>query len=137
MTVTLYTTPSCSSCRKARLWLEDHGIAYREQNIFAHPLSTAAIKEILRLTEDGTEEIISTRSQAYQQIKAQLEDLPLKDLYQVIQRHPGILRRPILLDDRRLQVGYNEEEIRRFLPRSVRVESLAVAQRLANGQNEG
>ncbi|PXA61306.1 ArsC/Spx/MgsR family protein, partial [Staphylococcus pseudintermedius] len=27
------------------------------------------------------------------------------------------LRRPIILDNKRLQVGYNEDEIRRFLPR--------------------
>ncbi|HIW72677.1 MAG TPA: transcriptional regulator Spx [Candidatus Levilactobacillus faecigallinarum] len=135
MTVTLYTTPSCSSCRKARLWLEDHGIAYREQNIFAHPLSITDIKAILRLTEDGTEEIISKRSRAYQEIADRLEDLPLGDLFQVIQRHPGILRRPILIDDRRIQVGFNEEDIRRFLPREVRVAALKTAQRLANGQN--
>jgi len=134
MTVTLYTTPSCSSCRKARLWLEDNGIAYREQNIFAQPLTTANIKAILRLTEEGTAEIISTRSQAYQKIADEIEDLPLGDLYRVIREHPGILRRPILLDDRRLQVGFNEEEIRRFLPRDVRVQALQTAQRLADGQ---
>ncbi|MDT7014186.1 transcriptional regulator Spx [Levilactobacillus namurensis] len=134
MTVTLFTTPSCSSCRKARLWLEDHGIAYREQNIFVTPLKEADIKAILRLTEEGTEEIISKRSQAYQQLGTQLEELPLGDLFDLIRRHPGILRRPIVMDDRRLQVGFNEEEIRRFLPRSVRIQALQTAQRLANGQ---
>ena len=40
--------------------------------------------------------------------------LPLQDLYSIIQDNPGLLRRPIILDDKRLQVGYNEDEIRRF-----------------------
>ncbi|MGL4482194.1 MAG: ArsC/Spx/MgsR family protein, partial [Lactococcus garvieae] len=31
-----------------------------------------------------------------------------------------LLRRPLILDDKRLQVGYNEDDIRKFLPRSVR-----------------
>ncbi|MFD1455653.1 transcriptional regulator SpxA [Levilactobacillus lanxiensis] len=136
MTVTLYTSPSCTSCRKARLWFEEHGIAYREQNIFSEPLTIAQIKSILRLTEDGTEEIVSKRSRVYQELTVDLDDLPLRELYQLIQTHPGILRRPIMVDEKRLQVGFNEEEIRRFLPRQVRALELERAQRLVNGINE-
>ncbi|KRK19445.1 hypothetical protein FC61_GL002402 [Levilactobacillus brevis ATCC 14869 = DSM 20054] len=50
------------------------------------------IKSILRLTEDGTEEIVSKRSRAYQELTVDLDDLPLRDLYALIQEHPGILR---------------------------------------------
>lgn len=135
MTVTLYTSPSCTSCRKARLWFEEHGIAYREQNIFSEPLTVNDIKSILRLTEDGTEEIVSKRSRAYQELTVDLDDLPLRDLYALIQEYPGILRRPIMVDEKRLQVGFNEEEIRRFLPRKVRALELQRAQRLVNGVN--
>ncbi|GEB75521.1 regulatory protein Spx [Levilactobacillus brevis] len=135
MTVTLYTSPSCTSCRKARLWFEEHGIAYREQNIFSEPLTVNDIKSILRLTEDGIEEIVSKRSRAYQELTVDLDDLPLRDLYALIQEHPGILRRPIMVDEKRLQVGFNEEEIRRFLPRKVRALELQRAQRLVNGVN--
>ncbi|WP_125583930.1 transcriptional regulator SpxA [Levilactobacillus cerevisiae] len=135
MTVTLYTSPSCTSCRKARLWFEEHGIAYREQNIFSEPLTIDEIKSILRLTEDGTEEIVSKRSRVYQELTVDLDDLPLRELYALIQTHPGILRRPIMVDEKRLQVGFNEEEIRRFLPREVRALELKRAQRLVNGVN--
>ena len=40
--------------------------------------------------------------------------------------------RPIILDVKRLQVGYNEDEIRRFLPRKVRTFQLQEAQRLVD-----
>ncbi|HJF29750.1 MAG TPA: transcriptional regulator SpxA [Ligilactobacillus saerimneri] len=129
--VTLFTSPSCTSCRKARAWLEEHNIPYQERNIFAEPLSKDEIKEILQMTEDGTEEIISQRSKAYQKLNIDLDELPLKDLFDLIQNNPGILRRPIILDEKRLQVGYNEDEIRRFLPRTVRAMELQEAQRLA------
>ncbi|MDC9214043.1 glutaredoxin domain-containing protein, partial [Clostridioides difficile] len=46
--VTLYTSPSCTSCRKARAWLEEHDIPYKERNIFSEPLSLDEIREILR-----------------------------------------------------------------------------------------
>lgn len=56
----------------------------------------------------------------------------MKKLYQLISENPGLLRRPIIMDDKRLQVGYNEDEIRRFLPRKVREIELAEAQRKAD-----
>ena len=37
-----------------------------------------------------------------------------------------------MLDEKRFQVGYNEDEIRRFLPRAVRAFELDQAQRLVN-----
>ncbi|MCA1022494.1 transcriptional regulator Spx [Halobacillus litoralis] len=130
--VTLYTSPSCTSCRKAKAWLEEHDIPYTERNIFSEPLTLDEIKEILRMTEDGTEEIISTRSKVFQKLKVDFDQLPMQDLFDLIQENPGLLRRPIIIDDKRLQVGYNEDEIRRFLPRSVRTFQLKEAQRLVN-----
>ncbi|MGM0921834.1 MAG: transcriptional regulator SpxA [Bacillota bacterium] len=130
--VTLYTSPSCTSCRKAKAWLEEHEIPYTERNIFSEPLSVDEIKEILRMTEDGTDEIISTRSKIFQKLNVNVETMPLQDLYDLIQEHPGLLRRPIIIDEKRLQVGYNEDEIRRFLPRKVRTYQLREAQRLVN-----
>jgi len=84
------------------------------------------------MTEDGTDEIISTRSKVFQKLNVNVETMPLQQLYKLINEHPGLLRRPIILDEKRLQVGYNEDEIRRFLPRTVRTFQLREAQRLAN-----
>ncbi|WP_204552614.1 transcriptional regulator SpxA [Bacillus ectoiniformans] len=130
--VTLYTSPSCTSCRKAKAWLEEHEISYVERNIFSEPLSIEEIKEILRMTEDGTDEIISTRSKIFQKLNVDLETLPLQNLFELIQNNPGLLRRPIIMDEKRLQVGYNEDEIRRFLPRKVRTFQLLEAQKMVN-----
>ncbi|KRN65350.1 arsenate reductase [Pediococcus ethanolidurans] len=90
------------------------------------------IKSILRMTENGTEEIISKRSKVFQKLNINLDELPLQKLFDLIQKNPGLLRRPIILDEKRLQVGYNEDEIRRFLPRDVRAYELREAQRLAD-----
>ena len=130
--VNLYTSPSRTSCRKAKAWLEEHGIQYKERNIFSEPLSAAEIKQVLQLTENGTEEIVSRRSKVFQELDVDLDDLSLKQLIDLIEKNPGLLRRPILVDDKRLQVGYNEDEIRRFLPRKVRQLELARAQKIAN-----
>ncbi|MEK4874003.1 transcriptional regulator SpxA [Bacillus sp. FSL W8-0102] len=130
--VTIYTSPGCTSCRKAKAWLEKHDIPYTERNIFSEPLTIEEIKSILRMTEDGTDEIISTRSKIFQKLNVDLDALPLQDLFELIQANPGLLRRPIIMDEKRLQVGYNEDEIRRFLPRKVRTFQLLEAQKMVN-----
>jgi regulatory protein spx len=130
--VDLYVSPSCTSCRKAKAWLQENGIPFKERNIFSEPLNIDEIKNILRMTEDGTEDIISKRSKAYSKLNVDLDELPMKQLYKLISKNPGLLRRPIIVDEKRLQVGYNEDEIRRFLPRQVRELELAEAERKAN-----
>ncbi|WP_271401689.1 transcriptional regulator SpxA [Salinicoccus roseus] len=129
--VTLFTSPSCTSCRKAKAWLQEHEIPYNERNIFSEPLTLDEVKSILRMTEDGTDEIISTRSKTFQKLNVDIESLPMQELYTLIMENPGLLRRPIIMDEKRLQVGYNEDEIRRFLPRKVRTFHLMEAKRLA------
>ena len=116
----LYTSPSCTSCRKAKAWLKEHDISFKERNISANPLNKEEIMQVLRMTENGTEEIISTRSRTFQNLKINLDDLSIDQLIDLVEKNPSLLRRPIIMDDRRLQVGYNEDEIRRFLPRKVR-----------------
>ncbi len=37
-----------------------------------------------------------------------LDDLPLKDLLTLVQENPGLLRRPIMIDEKRLQVGFTK-----------------------------
>ena len=118
--VTLYITSSCASCRKAKAWLQEHEIDFIERNIVSEPLTVDEIKSILRLTEDGTEDIISTNSKTYKQLEVDVDSLPLNQLYDLIIKNPQMLRRPIIQDHKRLQVGYNEEEIRSFLPRKLR-----------------
>jgi regulatory protein spx len=119
--VTLYVSPSCTSCRRAKAWFEENQIPYKERNILSEKLSVDEIKDILRFTEDGTDEIISTKSKTFLMLNVNIDTMTLRELYILIKENPGLLRKPLILDEKRLQVGFNEEEIRSFLPRKMRV----------------
>ena len=60
--IILYTSPGCASCRKAKQWLKDNEMTFVEKNIFTTLLKEEEIKYLLQRTENGTEDIISTRS---------------------------------------------------------------------------
>ncbi|GMS54985.1 hypothetical protein NUITMVRE36_19760 [Enterococcus raffinosus] len=84
------------------------------------PLTTDEIKEILSLTETGTDEIISTRSKVYEKLDIDFDELSLSELVDIIEEHPSLLRRPLIFDETKFQVGFNEDEIHQFIPREVR-----------------
>ncbi|MFP4286577.1 MAG: transcriptional regulator Spx [Candidatus Izemoplasmataceae bacterium] len=118
--IQMYTTPSCSSCRKAKKWFEEHRIEYREKNIFNIKLTREDIMLMLRNTENGFEDIISTRSKVFQDQNLDIDDMSMKELTDFIIENPSVLRRPIIIEDNKMQVGYNEDEIRTFIPKRLR-----------------
>ena len=118
--IKLYGSSSCNSCRKAKAWLEEQGLAFEERNMIAEPLNKRELKEILALTENGTEEIIATRSKVYNKFSFDFNDLTFNELVAVIEENPTLLKRPIIIDQTKLQIGYNDDEIHQFIPREVR-----------------
>lgn len=118
--IRIYTTPSCASCRKAKKWLEEHHIDYEEKNIFAYPVTREDIRLMLRNAENGFEDIISTRSKYLQENNIDIDSLKFSELEQLIIDNPSILKRPIIIEDNKMQVGFNEEEIRVFVPKELR-----------------
>ena len=112
--LTIYTAPSCTSCKKAKTWLTYHNIPFQERNLIGDPLSAEEISRILEKCDDGVEGLISRRNRF-------VTTLSLSAAIKIISENPQIMRRPIIMDEKRLHVGYNEEEIRAFLPRTVRI----------------
>ena len=118
--IKIYTISSCTSCKKAKTWLNAHQLPYKEQNIGKEPLTKQEILDILSKTEDGIESIVSSKNRYAKALNCNIEDLSLSQVIDLIQENPRILKSPILIDDKRLQVGYKEDDIRAFLPRSIR-----------------
>ena len=118
--IRLYTAPSCASCRKVKLWLKQYHIPYVEKNIFSTLLRESELRELLERSENGTDDIISKRSKIIKEGKVDIESMTTNELIAFIQKNPSILKRPIIIDERRFQVGYNSEEIRAFMPRELR-----------------
>ncbi|HEK9228545.1 TPA: Spx/MgsR family RNA polymerase-binding regulatory protein [Streptococcus equi subsp. equi] len=125
--ITLFLSPSCTSCRKARAWLTKHDVDFQEHNIITSPLSREELLAILSFTENGTEDIISTRSKVFQKLDIDIDELSIMDLIDLIAKNPSLLRRPIIMDSKRMQIGFNEDENRAFLPRDYRKQELRQA----------
>ncbi len=118
--IRIYTAPSCASCRKVKSWFKEHQIPYVEKNIFSTLLRDNELKELLERSENGTDDIISKRSKIIKERNVDIESMAISELITFIKANPSVLKRPIMIDERRFQVGYNAEEIRVFIPRELR-----------------
>lgn len=118
--IQIYTTPSCASCRKAKKWFDQYKIPYSEKNIFSIKLSKDDIFKMLANSENGFEDIISTRSKIFKEKKLDPDSMSVKELVEFIIEYPSVLKRPIIINENELQVGYNNEDITIFLPKELR-----------------
>lgn len=118
--ITIYTSPGCASCRKAKQWLSEQGIEFKERNIFAAILKDDEIKSLLMHSENGTDDIISTRSKIITENNIKIEDMSVGTLIDFIRENPSVLKRPIIVDENHFVVGYDDDEITTFMPAELR-----------------
>jgi regulatory protein spx len=106
--------------KKAVQWFNEHELSF--DFIYKKELTTKIMIKILSLTDAGFDSVIVFHSNAtlvYKRIlaKKKRDYLTSGEMIQLILEYPRLLRSPIIFDDHRLLIGFNEEEIRQFLPR--------------------
>ena len=112
--IVVYTSPGCASCRKVKQWLKDRNLPFTEKNIFKTLLDEEEIRYLLMRSENGTDDLISKRSKIIRENNVDIESMSLSELCDFVVHNPSVLKRPIIIDDKNLQVGYDGEEIEIF-----------------------
>lgn len=107
-----------TSYQKTVLFLEKNNIPYESHRM--KEITTSEMYHILSMTQRGTEDIISKRSINYKEDEILRRNTSLSELIEYLQDNPKAIKSPIVFDDRRLQIGYNEDDIRQFLNREYR-----------------
>ena len=120
--IKIYVSTSCSSCRKVKKWFKEQNIPYEEKNIFTDDIKPEELRSILMKTDNGTEDIISSKSKIIKEGKVDVDSMTVSEMIDFIRKNPSVLKRPIVVDDEhdRLQVGYNADDISIFIPRARR-----------------
>lgn len=123
--IKLYIGSSCSSSRRAKRWLITHDIPFIEQNLIRQPLTKNEFIHLLKLTNNGVTEMLSTHSISYKNLVHRIDELSLSELYIEIRTSPSLLKKPIIYDQpAKLLTGFSEDKIRMFLPKTKRKQEL-------------
>ena len=94
--------------------MKENGLSFIEKNIFKTLLNQNEIRYLISRTENGTDDLISKRSKIIRENNIDIDSMSISELCDFIVSNPSVLKRPIIIDDRNLQVGYDEEEIELF-----------------------
>lgn len=109
--LTFYSYPSCTSCRKTKHWLKAHQIEFNERHLFRETPTREELKYILSLTTEGIDEILATRSQTFKNLNLNIEEMTVNEVLELLIEKPKLLRRPILVDNKKLVISYNPGEL--------------------------
>lgn len=117
MTATLYAYPGCSTCRSARRWLDERGVAYRLHDLGAAPPELEALQEIHRRSGLPVRKLFNTSGQSYraggwsQRLPALDDAAALAELA----RDGMLVKRPILVTGGAVLVGFSADAYARAL----------------------
>lgn len=117
--VIIYYNKSDASSKRVLKWMDIYQIAYQSYPI--KKISREDLVKILSMTERGVEEILKKSSSLQNQEKIKkINKMNMSDALSYLTIHPELLSTPIIFSNNNVLVGYNEVEIRQFIPRSKR-----------------
>lgn len=124
--IVMYTSAGCSSCRKAKEYMRKNNLPFIEKKLEYTRLNDKEIRYLLERSENGSDDLISNRSKIIKEGNRDIEMMKLSDLVSFIRENPSILKRPIIIDNSSLEIGYDEEEISIFKKNNEKRLSLAL-----------
>jgi len=110
MALILYGLTQCSTCVKARAWLDQHAIAHQFIDYRAHPIGSADLIKWAHAL-GGFEKLVNRASMTWRQLAEALKD-PQTDAQwlELIAQYPALIRRPLALyPDGSVTVSFNEK----------------------------
>ena len=121
MMIILYYGTHDKSSKRAKMWFEETGIEVQMKKI--KEISKEDLSQILFLSEKGFSDILKNniRSNTHdKELLRKCKDLSFNEALGFLLEHLELLRVPLVFDDYRLMVGFNDDDIRQFIPHSYR-----------------
>lgn len=119
--VKIYCDTRGTSSRRALAWFKKYNIEVDQRRI--GEIRKEDLIQLLSISEEGLSEILKRSGKCSSETKSKIDffmELPLEEGFRFLSYHPEILQAPIIFDENKYLIGYNSEEIRKFLPQSYR-----------------
>ena len=103
--ITLYGIPNCDSCRKARQWLSNAGIAHDWVDLREHGVTPERLEKWRDALGDAA--LINKRSKTWRDFDEQERTRTERDPVPVLVAHPTLIKRPILETPTQTLAGFS------------------------------
>lgn len=104
--------PKCSTCKKAKKWLEENGIEFTDRHIKDENPSSAELKEWCGRSGLPLKKLFNTSGLLYKemQLKDKLLTMNDEEQYELLATDGMLVKRPLLIGDDFVLVGFKEAQ---------------------------
>lgn len=112
MSLTFYWYPKCSTCRKAKSWLEEQGHELELIHIADHPPSREQLKQLHKNSGLELKKFFNTSGMKYRELglKDRLKESSEEEMLDLLASDGMLIKRPITTDGKRVTVGFKEPD---------------------------
>lgn len=104
--------PKCSTCKKAKKWLDEKQIPYTDRHIVEENPTYEELKEWYQKSEMPLKKFFNTSGLLYKelQLKDKLKDMSEEEQLKLLSTNGMLVKRPLVVDGDTVLTGFKESE---------------------------
>ena len=104
--------PKCSTCKKARKFLEEKGVAFEDRDIKEQNPTVDELKEWIAKSGLPVKKFFNTSGMIYRQmeLKDKLPNMSEQEMIELLATDGMLVKRPILVSEDKVLVGFRQAE---------------------------
>lgn len=109
--------PKCTTCQKAKKWLDDHNVTYEPIHIVENNPTKEEIKSYLEISGLPLKRFFNTSGIMYKEmnLKDKLQNMSEEEQIELLSSNGMLVKRPLLVSKDTVLVGFKEKEWLRLL----------------------
>lgn len=103
--------PKCSTCKKAKEWLEKNNIEFEERNIVEETPTVEELTEWIQRSGQEIKKWFNTSGLRYKELnlKDNLSNISDKEKIELLASDGMLIKRPVLVSDKGIFTGFKED----------------------------
>ena len=104
---------NCNKIRDTKKWMDEHDVEYEFIDVKKEPLTRDELKELE--FKVGLDVLVNKRGRKWRDLGLADKDLSDEELFEQLLEHQVMIKRPVLIKDESVLVGYDEESFEAFI----------------------
>ncbi len=104
--------PKCSTCQKAKKYLDLKNIKYDDRNIVVDKLNKDELDKLIKKSQKDINKFFNTSGLKYRELKLKdkLPNMPYEEKLEILSTDGMLVKRPLLELDDTVLIGFKEKE---------------------------
>lgn len=104
--------PKCSTCQKAKRWLEAKKLSFEDRHIVEERPTKEELRGWIKQSGYPVKKFFNTSGLKYREMELskRLPDMSLEEQLEILSSDGMLVKRPLLITDRKIYVGFKEKE---------------------------